>query len=277
MDRNGRIKSMFDTSGFGLEIGPSYNPLLRKSDGYNVEILDYADAETLQARYTADPNIENSIIEIVDYISDGGSLLETIGTRSKYDFIYASHAIEHVTDIVGFLADCDTLLKPEGVLVLAVPDKRYCFDFFRPVSTVGQALQAHQDKSNRHPASAIFDHIFYSAAQRGAAVWTEQYYGNISLMSDIANAKAMFEAATLEPRYFDAHRWIFVPSSFRLIVKSLNAIGAISLMDMQIFTNDGPTERHEFYSVLSKSAPNIEISFDEIMRSIEDEIRSSTR
>jgi len=44
MDRNDRIKSMFDTYGFGLEIGPSYNPLLPKAEGYNVEILDYASA-----------------------------------------------------------------------------------------------------------------------------------------------------------------------------------------------------------------------------------------
>lgn len=110
MNRNDRIKSMFDTSGFGLEIGPSYNPLLPKAEGYNVETVDHASAEKLREKYrTLEGAAER--IEDVDYISDGGPLSELIGISKPYDFIFGSHVIEHVPDFVRFLQSCHALLK----------------------------------------------------------------------------------------------------------------------------------------------------------------------
>ena len=103
LNRTELLFSMFDPSGFGLEIGPSYNPLLPKRRGYNVEIVDHADAATLREKYRDNA----SRIEEVDYVSDGRSLLETIGHEQRYDFIFASHVVEHVTDIVRFIQDCE--------------------------------------------------------------------------------------------------------------------------------------------------------------------------
>ena len=40
MDRVQILTSMFDPSGFGLEIGPSYNPLVPKSSGARIETID---------------------------------------------------------------------------------------------------------------------------------------------------------------------------------------------------------------------------------------------
>ena len=70
MTRIEKIRSMFDSSGFGLEIGPSHAPVFPKSLGYNVEVLDYAGASELRAKYAA-MNCDTSRIEEVDYISDG--------------------------------------------------------------------------------------------------------------------------------------------------------------------------------------------------------------
>src|SRR6266566_3060251 len=43
---------------------------------------------------------------------------------------------------VHVLDDCDSLLKKGGVLSLVVPDKRYCFDRFRPLTDVGRVIDA---------------------------------------------------------------------------------------------------------------------------------------
>ena len=158
---------MFDPTGFGLEVGPSYNPFLPKTKGFRVETIDHADAATLREKYRDDAGQ----IEEVDYISDGRSMAEIIGRPERYDFIFASHVIEHVTDIVRFLQDCETLLKPAGRLVLAVPDKRYCFDVLRPLTTVGQALQAYVEKRQRHPAGVLYDHFAYFCEKNGHGIW----------------------------------------------------------------------------------------------------------
>ena len=128
MGRSETLRSMFVNAGKGLEIGPSHNPLMPKAAGFNVEILDYLDAEGLRRKYAA-AGIDVSAVEEVDYIADGRSMTEVIGQRQRYDSIVASHVIEHVPDFVAFLNDCEALLKPGGSLVLAVPDKRCCFIF----------------------------------------------------------------------------------------------------------------------------------------------------
>ena len=80
--------------------------------------------------------------EEVDFLWDGRPYVELIGRRHAYDWIIGSHVLEHTTDLLGFLNDCDSLLKKGGVLSLVVPDKRYCFDRFRPLTDVGRVIDA---------------------------------------------------------------------------------------------------------------------------------------
>ena len=131
MTRSETLRSLFEASGKGLEIGPSHNPLMSKAAGFNVEVLDYLDASALRRKY-ANAGVDVSAVEEVDYVGDGRPMTEVIGDRQRYDWIVASHVIEHVPDFVAFLVDCEALLKPGGSLVLAVPDKRCCFEFFVP-------------------------------------------------------------------------------------------------------------------------------------------------
>jgi predicted SAM-dependent methyltransferase len=261
---------MFDPSGFGLEVGPSYNPLLAKSDGYNVETIDHADAATLREKYKDNA----SKIEEVDYVSDGRSMLEIIGTKERYDFIFASHVIEHVTDIVRFLQDCEALLKPDGKLVLAVPDKRYCFDALRPISTVGQALQAYAEKRDRHPPGVIFDQTAYGCMKVGKPVWAERSFDDVHLVNAPETAKQMFEAALATEVYRDAHGWQFTPSSFRHMAKTLRTLGYIGLGEADFYKYP-PMQgvMHEFYICLSKGAQQIAANDVDLLKTAEAELR----
>ena len=108
-----------------------------KKQGLRVYVLDHCDKKALIEKYRRhEGNIEN--IEEVDFVWDGRSYTELIGRRHIYDWIIGSHVLEHTSDLIGFLNDCDSLLKKDGVLSLAVPDKRYCFDRFRPLSGIGR-------------------------------------------------------------------------------------------------------------------------------------------
>jgi hypothetical protein len=57
--------------------------------------------------------------------------------------------------MLGFLKDCETLLKQGGILVLAVPDKRRCFDLLQPLTSTGMILQAHAERRVRRKGSPL--------------------------------------------------------------------------------------------------------------------------
>ncbi|MES0017234.1 methyltransferase domain-containing protein [Mesorhizobium sp. M0036] len=267
-ERTKLLLSMFDASGFGLEVGPSYNPLLPKSRGYNVETIDHADAATLRQKY-ADNATQ---IEEVDYVSDGRSILETIGKKGRYDFIFASHVIEHITDIVRFIQDCEALLKPDGKLVLAVPDKRYCFDALRPLSTVGQVIQAYIDKRKRHTAGVLFDQAYYCSSKAQAIVWIEPTLDDLSLVNSNESAKSHFDSIKDSTDYQDAHGWQFTPSSFRYMINKLRSLGYIKSGEISLHKNNNEY-MCEFYITLSKNAAPSQYSDIDMLKQTEQEIR----
>jgi predicted SAM-dependent methyltransferase len=246
MPRIAKLKTLFDSAGFGLEIGPSYNPVLRKSDGYRVETADFMSAAELREIYT------RSDIEDLNYVTGGQSLTSVIDRRRAYDFIIASHVIEHIPDIVQFFSDCAAMLKHDGVLVLAVPDKRHCFDLFQPITTTGEVLQAHQESRVCPPPSRHFDHLA-NAAKRGVSItWPLGYSEPISSVHSVEEAYALYRKS-LKPNagYIDVHCSYFVPSSFRLILKDLYDIGECILREKDFVESVGP----EFFVSLSASGP----------------------
>ena len=220
-----------------------------KNWGFKVEIVDHASAAELRTKYAKEPNVDASRIEEVDYIWDGRPLSEVVGKSKQYDYIVASHVIEHTPDLLGFLKECDVMLKPTGALVLAVPDKRRCFDLFRPLTTTGDVLQAHFEKRNRHLPGTAFDHVAYFAAVNGAGGWAKGTNGKVSLEHPLAFAKSVFDRSSNSDAYFDFHAWVFTPSSFRMIVRDLNEIGALHPTEIVFQAMPG----HEFIAILGRS------------------------
>ncbi len=47
------------------------------------------------------------------------------------DLLVASHVIEHVPDLITWLREIASVLKPTGQARLAIPDRRYTFDLLR--------------------------------------------------------------------------------------------------------------------------------------------------
>lgn len=176
MPREDAVFHLIDQAGLGLEIGPSHNPIAPKKKGYKVHILDHASAEELRAKYLNHGlNLDN--IEEVDFIWQGQPLPELIGKKHCYDWIIASHVAEHLPDLIAFLQQCEELLKPKGVLSLVIPDKRYCFDYFQPLSTTGMLLDAYAEQRTRPSQGQIFDFFANAATCKGAIAWSENQLG----------------------------------------------------------------------------------------------------
>jgi SAM-dependent methyltransferase len=240
--------------GIGLEIGPSHSPMVPKREGYQVEILDHADADALRTKYKAlgipDDKLDN--IEQVDYIWSGEPLHDLTGKRDHFDYIIASHVVEHTPDLVSFLWQCETMLKDGGLLSLAVPDKRFCFDVLRPITSTGNVLQAYYEKRTRHTPGTIFDHFSMAAFRNGCHAWNADDTSPLEFVHDLVHAKAMDELSRSSPEYIDVHGWVFVPQSFRLIVSDLKEIGLIDLVEERMSGTHG----FEFYVLLKKAKHN---------------------
>ena len=245
LGRNDKVLFALDRRGVGLEIGPSFSPIAPKADGFAVEVVDHATAAELREKYRGHRNVDVSRIEEVDHVWRGEPLDQLLGAR-RYDWIIASHVIEHIPDLLGFFQQCARLLKPGGALSLVIPDKRYCFDYFRWPSTTGDLLQAFADGRRRHPAGVVFDHVA-SIVKRGPEVsWSAQANGDLSFIHDLAEAKAAFDQARGSDEYVDVHCWRFTPASFRLILTELRLLELVALEEVCAF----PTEGCEFFVTL---------------------------
>jgi predicted SAM-dependent methyltransferase len=251
--RKYKVFHSLDKLGAGLEIGPSHNPIAPKRDGYDVQIVDHASAAVLRDKYKSHGlNLEN--IEEVDFVWQGQPLSELIGKTKCYDWIIASHVIEHIPDLIAFFKQCSELLKPNGVISLVIPDKRYCFDYFAPLTTTGDLLDAHLQKRQRPSPGKIFDHFSNACSNQGAIAWEKDSTQSFNLIHEITHAHDAWLLAQKNSDYVDVHCWRFTPTSFELIIQDLQQLGLLNIGYKFSFETSGC----EFYvSLERKIAPNI--------------------
>ncbi len=67
------------------------------------------------------------------YISEASDLNEV--SSGKYDFLLASHCLEHCANPLKTVKEWLRVIKPGGYILLILPDKHYTFDHKRPVTT----------------------------------------------------------------------------------------------------------------------------------------------
>jgi len=215
-----------------LELGPSVSPMAPRSAGWDVTVIDHATQEELIEKYRNDPNVNVSNIEKVDYVWHGGPIHELVPADQlgSYDVLIASHVIEHLPDPIGFMTSAQKLLHPErGMVALAVPDKRWCFDYLKQVSSTGQFLAAHRMGAQRHGPATRFDHSAYIAFDNGRGGWGREHLTGLQLADTLDHAYQQFQMWTDEPSapYVDCHAWHFTPSSFALLILEASAVGLI--------------------------------------------------
>ncbi|MDB5043713.1 MAG: class SAM-dependent methyltransferase [Candidatus Eremiobacteraeota bacterium] len=252
-DRRDRILSDLNLAGAGLEIGGGYNPITCK-DEFRVDHLDHADRDTLIEKF-ASQGIDTSRIQTVDYVWSGQTYAELVGEK-RYDWIIASHVIEHVPNPIQFLNDCTEILTEDGILSLVVPDKRFCFDYYRPPSGLARLIDAFVAGDTRTTAGSVVEHIMYAATVNGAITW-DLTAGQSApkFLHTAEQARSLYDSIAQDGAFHDVHAWAFTPASFRLVAEDLNRLGLISLRERSWHDTEG----YEFYVQLSRQGdgPNV--------------------
>lgn len=241
----------------GLEIGPSHHPIVPKKQGYCVETVDWLDQEGLREHYKND-GVDLDAIEPVDYVWKAGSYHQLIQKDNYYDYIIASHMIEHSTNFVGFLQDCSKLLKKDGILRLAVPDKRYCFDHYRSTTELAEVLNNALAPSHLQSAGNVAEYYLNAVARKGCISWNRPFFAASNFfMNRQANDYAFIHDGNIatdgmhkvqEGEYIDIHHYVFTPASFELLIYDLRVL---EMIDMKI-THLWDTWGNEFIVTLQK-------------------------
>ena len=127
MDRRSAILKYTTKEQRGIEVGPWFNPIASKRDGYRCLVLDVFDSETLRKRAAGDPNIAAAsvpLIEDVDLVGSSthiGELVRARGEAGTFDYIVSSHNFEHLSNPILFLQGCAEALRPGGDSVYGHP------------------------------------------------------------------------------------------------------------------------------------------------------------
>jgi hypothetical protein len=271
MTRREKVLSHINTNDIGIEIGPSHAPIVTKKDGHQVHIIDHMTREQLIEKYK-DHGLQLNNIEEVDFVWKGESYSELTGKKKFYNWVIASHLIEHTPDLISFLNDCDAIMKDDGVISLVIPDKRYCFDHFRPITGLSKIIDGHFNKNTIHTPGTAAEYFLNVVASKGRIAWDSSSKGKYQFVHSLNDALDGIDRTSKKKEYIDIHSWCFTPNSFRLIIHDLHSLGLIPFKEVSFF----PTEGCEFYITLGRHGKGIKESRLEMLKIIEAEISRQT-
>lgn len=240
MDRLKILRDGIGKNSDVLEIGPYFNPIAPRRDGYRVTTIDVFDADELRTRAAADPNLGPTrvpAIEDVDLVGSACDLADLTvakyGAGRKYDWILSSHNFEHLPDPIRFLRQCAAVLGGQGTLRMAVPDKRFCFDHFRPISDVSEWLEAFHGRRTKPTIYQAFREEAHRSTLGEDGRWTPVW-------KTLDFYRAWFGPDGHVPEgYIDTHCWAFTPESFELLLHDVRAFGLVPLRIARISEPQG--------------------------------------
>ena len=252
-DRQRRLRKHITLTTKVLEIGPLARPIAPRSKGYNSYTVDNMDRNGLLRQYSGHRGFNPECVEEVDFVWSSGDLAEAVSEEhhGTFEVIVLSHVLEHLPDPIGFLNSAAKLLKAGGYVTLALPDKRYCFDLFRPLTTTGQWLSALRQKNAFHDHVALFDYSSMAVAKRGRIAWVDDRHKArdltfVKMTIESAYAQFFGDEARNANNYEDCHASVFTPASFALLAQECHAIGVSPLVLEYVSS----TPRYEFFAHL---------------------------
>jgi len=181
--------------GEGLEIGPLHQPLAMPPQA-KPRYVDRMQVDDLRREY---PELTDWNLTPVDVVDDGEKLL-TIAEESQ-DFIVANHFLEHCENPIRTIETHLGKLRPGGILFYAVPDKRFTFDFRRPVTPLEHMVADYE----RGPERSRAEHY-------------EQWTRLVIIDGRETEEETMARARELEAAAYSIHMHVWTQAEFLRLV-----------------------------------------------------------
>jgi len=266
MNRNEKVFACINLrKEVGLEIGPLDNPTITSTEG-EIYYCDHMATEDLRKKYQHDPNVDINKIVNVDYVWGEKTLREVVGSENQFDYLIASHVVEHIPDIIGWFFEISEILKVGGILSLIVPDMRYTFDCLRGESRPAELIEAYLLKLRRPSIRQVFDSHYSSALIETSTAWSETF-DKKDLQKFHHHPRGVFELCREiqeKKMYYDSHCFTFTPESFREI---LEVIIQLNFFDFKV----------EYFSPTQLNGMEFYVSFKKLSEGIKSEERTKVQ
>jgi len=213
--------------GEGLEIGPLHQPLAMPPQA-RARYVDRMQVDDLRREY---PELADWDLTPVDVVDDGEQL-NTIAEESQ-DFVVANHFLEHCENPIRTIETHLGKLKPGGLLFYAVPDKRFTFDFRRPVTPLEHMVADYEE-----------------GPERSRAEHYEQWTRLVIVEGGESEERTIARARQLEADAYSIHMHVWTQAEFlRLILHCRERFG--EAFDIEASAR----QEIEFMVVLRKRGP----------------------
>jgi len=232
---------LIESSDKVLEIGPFCHPACI---GSNVSYADFFNSEELKLKAGL-LGYDKKSVPVIKYILKQKPLSEI---QDKFDLFFSSHCIEHQIDFIQHLIDVENLLANNGKVFLIIPDKRYCFDRYLPLTTIADIIDAHHDSKRSHSLKNIIEHRALTTHNDARRHWLDKNINSPMIINSKSILNGISEWQNAGYDYVDVHAWKFTPDSFEKIMSLLLDMSYVNLKVERIY----PTlfGSNEFFAVL---------------------------
>lgn len=182
--------------GNGIEIGALHSPL-PVSGSAQVKYVDRGSVQALRTQY---PELNQTTLVEVDII-DNGERLDNVADASQ-DFVIANHFLEHCQNPILTIRNMLRVLRQDGILYMAVPDKRYTFDVHRPVTNLEHLLWEY------HNGTAKSERQHY-----------QEWVKFVDHVQDVVEVEKRVE--DLLTRQYSIHFHVWTPEALQLLILAL--------------------------------------------------------
>jgi len=209
--------------GTGIEIGALHFPT-KMPPGAKARYVDRMSERDLRAQY---PELRTHTFVHVDTIEDGERLASL--PAGSVDFIVANHVIEHCLDPIGTLENWTRVIRPGGILFMAVPHRELTFD--------------------RDRAPTTWAHLALDRTDGGASSHWAHLLEWASLVERVADPTS--RARTLQEQRYSIHCHVWTDAEFRDFLERCRTEAGVDLSIVDVVPNE-----HE-YIVVARTSPRL--------------------
>lgn len=236
-----------------LEIGPYAKPVYRRPQ-HNVYYADMYSIEQIKQNVSlfGHTNI-NELPDTIHIVMDPAAR-PTFRSDLKVDYIFSSHNIEHIPDIINHLQEVATLAASRDTKYhLAIPDKRYCFDHWQALTHFPKMIHAYRNQAVKNTYQSVLENTVFMSHNESGIHWQGQhgddpfvYPAPDSFIQKIRDC--MTKADAVDTEYVDTHNWQFVPASFFYNIDILTKLDLIPWKINKVYETAHGS--NEFFAIL---------------------------
>ena len=152
--------------GDGVELGPGHAPFPLPYPGSNVRYVDRWEPESNRALF---PELAGAEFPKPDIVANlDTDRLSAIESESQ-DFVIASHVLEHMANPLEQVVEISRVLRPGGIALVLLPDRRRTFDRDRVPTSLDHLVAEYQRGVEEVDDAHIEDFL------RGVGEWSDDW------------------------------------------------------------------------------------------------------